>query len=110
MQIYVGGIFTLPYILFAPLAGFLSDRFSKQRVFIWCQITQVIVFGLFVVVLWLRMPQLSLLLSLVCFFLLSVQATIMSPAKMGIMKDLAGSRRLGTRRHPPGSAATRRRG
>lgn len=96
MQMYVGAVFTLPYILFAPLAGFLSDRFSKQRVVLWTQVSQVAVFVMFIGALWLRMPQTSLLLSLVVFFLLSTQATILSPAKMGIMKDLAGSRRLGT--------------
>jgi acyl-[acyl-carrier-protein]-phospholipid O-acyltransferase/long-chain-fatty-acid--[acyl-carrier-protein] ligase len=96
MQVYVGAIFTVPYIVLAPLAGFLSDRHSKQRVIFWTQVTQVIVFVMFIGTLWLRMPQASLLLSLVCFLLLSAQATILSPAKMGIMKDLAGSRRLGT--------------
>jgi acyl-[acyl-carrier-protein]-phospholipid O-acyltransferase/long-chain-fatty-acid--[acyl-carrier-protein] ligase len=96
MQVYLGGIFTLPYILFAPLSGFLSDRFSKQRVLLWTQVTQVIVFLMFIGALALKMPVTSLSLSLVFFFLLSTQATILSPAKMGIMKDLAGSRRLGT--------------
>jgi acyl-[acyl-carrier-protein]-phospholipid O-acyltransferase/long-chain-fatty-acid--[acyl-carrier-protein] ligase len=28
MQVYLGAIFSVPYVLFAPVAGWLSDRFS----------------------------------------------------------------------------------
>lgn len=95
MQVYLGIIFALPYILFAPLAGYFSDRYSKQKVIFWMQAAQVLIFLCFIVALWLRQPQPSLILSLVCFFLLATQAAFFSPAKMGIMKELAGSRRLG---------------
>ena len=37
----------------------------------------------------------SVWLALGTFFLLAVQSTIFSPSKMGILKELAGSRRLG---------------
>ena len=32
MQTCLGFIFSLPYVFFAPLAGYYSDRYSKQRV------------------------------------------------------------------------------
>lgn len=95
MQVYLGIIFSLPYILFAPLAGYFSDRFSKQKVIFWMQAAQVLVFLCFIAALWIRQPQLSLILSLVCFFMLATQAAFFGPAKMGILKELAGSRRLG---------------
>jgi acyl-[acyl-carrier-protein]-phospholipid O-acyltransferase/long-chain-fatty-acid--[acyl-carrier-protein] ligase len=41
-----------------------------------------------------RVPG-SLELCLVGFFFLAVQAAVLSPAKMGVMKELSGSRRLG---------------
>lgn len=96
MQLYLGAIFSLPYIIFAPVAGWLSDRFSKQQVIFWMQVVQVIIFGFFLATLLLKQAQLSLLLSLGCFFLLATQAAFFSPAKMGIAKELVGSRRLGS--------------
>lgn len=96
MQVYLGAIFSVPYILFAPLAGWLSDRYSKQRVIVWMQFTQVAVFGAFIAALWLHQTSLTLWLSLVAFFLLATQAAFFSPAKMGIIKELVGLRRLGS--------------
>lgn len=96
MQVYLGAIFALPYVLFAPLAGWLSDRYSKQRVIFWMQVLQVIVFITFIAALWLRQPMLTLSLCLLSFFLLASQAAFFSPAKMGIIKELVGLRRLGS--------------
>lgn len=96
MQLYLGAIFALPYVLFAPVAGWLSDRFSKQKVILWMQVVQVFIFGLFHLVLMLRDPQLSLWLALGCFFLLATQSALFSPAKMGVVKEIVGSRRLGS--------------
>lgn len=96
MQLLLGAIFSFPYIFFAPVAGWLSDRYSKQQVIFWMQIMQVGVFGLFLGSLALQQPHLSLVLSLVCFFLLATQAAFFSPAKLGIAKELVGSKRLGS--------------
>jgi acyl-[acyl-carrier-protein]-phospholipid O-acyltransferase/long-chain-fatty-acid--[acyl-carrier-protein] ligase len=96
MQLYLGAIFSVPYILFAPLTGWLSDRYSKQRVIIWMQVIQVIIFAIFLGALALRDAQATLIASLVCFFLLATQAAFFSPAKYGILKELVGSRRLGS--------------
>jgi len=96
MQIYLGAIFALPYVLFAPLAGWLSDRFSKKVVIVWMQVAQVMIFGLFLGAILLHQAQLSLVLSLACFFLLAAQSAFFSPAKLGVAKELVGSRRLGS--------------
>ena len=96
MQVYLGAIFSVPYILFAPLAGWLSDRYSKQRVIVWMQYAQVAVFGCFIAALWLHQTTLTLWLSLLAFFLLATQAAFFSPAKMGIIKEHDGGRRLGS--------------
>ena len=96
MQVYLGAIFSVPYILFAPLAGWLSDRYSKQRVIVWMQVVQVLVFASFIAALWLHQASLTLWLSLAAFFLLATQAAFFSPAKMGIIKELVGGRRLGS--------------
>jgi len=95
MEIYLVAIFTLPYVLLAPMAGWWSDRASKKRVVVYMQIMQLLCFVLLGVILWQRDPFWSLVLSLGGFFLLASQAALLSPAKMGVMKELAGSRRLG---------------
>ena len=96
LQLYLGAIFSIPYILFAPVAGWLSDRCSKQRVIFWMQVVQVLIFAVFLGALLVHDAQPTLLASLGCFFLLATQAAFFSPAKMGILKELVGSRRLGS--------------
>jgi acyl-[acyl-carrier-protein]-phospholipid O-acyltransferase/long-chain-fatty-acid--[acyl-carrier-protein] ligase len=93
--LWLGAILLLPYILFAPLSGYLSDRFSKKAVIIAMLVLQSTVLlaagGVFEAALGER----GVLLALGLFFLLALQSTIFSPAKMGVLKELAGSRRLG---------------
>lgn len=81
----------LPFILFAPLAGWLSDRYPKSRVIYLMLILKVLIFGLFLAALALR----SLPLALAADFLFVLQSTLFSPAKFGILKELVGSKKLG---------------
>ena len=86
-----GLMIALPFVLFAPLAGWLSDRFSKRDVMFGSAVLQVAVLGL----LCIAVLQRSLALALVGFFLLAVQSAFFSPAKIGMNKELLGSRHLG---------------
>lgn len=95
MELWLGAIFSLPYMLFAPLAGYWSDRFSKRNVIIWMQVMQIVCFIWLALALWSKRVPGSLEICLVGFFFLAVQAAVLSPAKMGVMKELSGSRRLG---------------
>ncbi len=95
MQVYLALVFSLPYIAFAPMAGFLSDRFSKKRVIVWTQVVQLFCYIGFIFALRLRAGEYSLWACLLLFFGLAVQAAIFSPAKTGILKELVGSRGLG---------------
>ncbi len=95
MELWLGAIFSLPYMIFAPLAGYWSDRFSKRSVIIWMQVMQIICFVWLAAALWMERVPGSLEICLAGFFVLAVQAAVLSPAKMGIMKELSGSRRLG---------------
>ncbi|NLT69636.1 MAG: MFS transporter [Verrucomicrobiaceae bacterium] len=81
----------LPFILFAPLAGWLSDRFAKSRVIQISLLAKLLIFGLFLFALSIR----SLPLALFADFLFLVQSTLFSPAKFGILKEIIGSKRLG---------------
>ncbi len=82
----------LPFILLAPLAGWLSDRYAKSSVMTIALVSKVVIFGLFLLALTLR----SIPLALVADFLFLVQSTLFSPAKQGIVKEIVGSKRLGS--------------
>lgn len=87
----LGALILFPFILFAPLAGWAGDRFSKTRVIRLTAWMQLVVLG---VVLFCFGQQL-LAVAVMCFFFLALQSTILSPAKLGIIKELVGSPRLG---------------
>lgn len=81
----------IPFILFSPLAGWLADRFSKRDVIGWTLVAQLAA----ILVLILGMVLRSLPITFFAFFFLSVQATFISPAKLGILKELVPVERLG---------------
>jgi acyl-[acyl-carrier-protein]-phospholipid O-acyltransferase/long-chain-fatty-acid--[acyl-carrier-protein] ligase len=86
-----GLMIALPFVLFAPLAGWMSDRFSKRNVIVGAAVAQVCILALICFAVFQRnMP-----LALVGFFLLAVQSAFFSPAKIGINKELVGSKHLG---------------
>jgi acyl-[acyl-carrier-protein]-phospholipid O-acyltransferase/long-chain-fatty-acid--[acyl-carrier-protein] ligase len=93
--LWLGAIILLPYILFAPLAGYLSDRFSKRGVILAMLVMQSLVLLGAGVAFKAALGETSVLLALGMFFLLALQSTLFSPAKMGILKELGGSRRIG---------------
>jgi acyl-[acyl-carrier-protein]-phospholipid O-acyltransferase/long-chain-fatty-acid--[acyl-carrier-protein] ligase len=95
IQVFLGIILALPLIFFAPLAGYVSDRHSKQLVIFWMQVGQVVAFAGFLGALGLRNAELKVWLAVVMLFALAIQEAFFAPAKMGILKELVGSRRLG---------------
>lgn len=80
----------LPYLFFSPLAGWLADRFPKNRVIIGTLLLQTLVFVLIALCVQTR----SLWPATAGFFLLAVQSTLLSPTKTGIIKELVGPARL----------------
>ncbi len=80
-----GAVFVLPFLLFAGHAGQVADRFSKTRVL---QVTKafeilIMVLGIFA----LLAHSIQLLLAVL--FLLAMQANFFSPAKYGILPEIA---------------------
>lgn len=93
--LWLGAIILMPYILFAPLAGYLSDRYSKRAVILAMLVMQSVILLGAGVVFRAALGSESVLLALGLFFLLALQSTIFSPAKMGLLKELGGSKRIG---------------
>ena len=75
-----------PFVLFAPLTGWLADRYARRDVVsasLWLQLAVMI---LLCGAAFLH----SLPLAIGGFFLLGLQSAIMSPARWGMAKELAG--------------------
>ncbi len=86
-----GLMIALPFVLFAPIAGWTSDRFSKRDVMLGSAVAQFgILAWICAAVWWRNMPM-----ALWGFFALAVQSAFFSPAKIGINKELVGSKHLG---------------
>lgn len=86
----LSGLLVLPFILFAPSSGWIADRFPKHQVIRFAAWLQLVILGLMVGALYCQ----SLGMAVGAFFLLASQATLLSPAKMGIVKELLGARKL----------------
>ncbi len=87
----LGAMIPIPFILLAPVAGYLSDRYSKRTIIVISLIGQLTIFALIAISLMSHFVYGALL----GYFLLAVQSTVFSPAKQGILKELIGSERLG---------------
>lgn len=91
IQYVLTALLPIPFILLAPLAGYLADRFSKHAVIYWCLVSQLLIFIFITVSVLMR----NIPFAIAGLFLLSVQSAFFSPAKFGILKELVGSARLG---------------
>ena len=91
VESWAGVLIALPFVVFAPIAGWMSDRYSKRDVMLGAAVLQLAVLAWICGAVILK----NLPLALCGFFALAVQAAFFGPAKMGINKELVGSRYLG---------------
>jgi acyl-[acyl-carrier-protein]-phospholipid O-acyltransferase/long-chain-fatty-acid--[acyl-carrier-protein] ligase len=81
----------LPYVIFAPTCGWFSDRFAKSSVIQWTSWLQIVAL-LFTG--W-SIHAGHLMWAIGGFFLISTQAALLSPSKVGVVKELVGGSKLG---------------
>src|SRR5277367_2639861 len=86
----LAAIIILPFVLFAPTAGWVSDRFSKRSVIVTTLWAQVGILGMIGTALAFH----NLSLSIFGLFLLGVQCAFFSPAKQGIIKELVTATKI----------------
>lgn len=91
LEYTLGAIFVIPYILFSPLVGWLADCFCKTRIIQVMSILQIMVMACMLFCFY----QHDMHAAILWFAVFATQATILSPAKKGIVKDLLGSRYIG---------------
>jgi len=75
-----------PFFLFAPLVGWMSDRFSKHSVLAGSLWLQAAIMGVMMLAAsWQVLP-----VAIAGLFFLGIQSAMMSPARRGMVKELAG--------------------
>ncbi len=81
----------LPYVIFAPTCGWFSDRFAKSSVIQWTSWLQIVALAF---TGW-SIHAGHLMWAIGGFFLISTQAALLSPSKVGVVKELVGGSKLG---------------
>ncbi len=88
--------FALPFVLLSGFGGFLSDRYSKQRVIVLCKVGEIAVMALSLIVL--LIPGISsssqLLLLIVVLSFMGGQSALFGPSKYGALPELYYPERL----------------
>ncbi|MEO6847260.1 MAG: MFS transporter [Chthoniobacterales bacterium] len=74
----------IPFVLLAPISGWICDRFAKRDVILGSLAVQLGVMAILLMAISFK----SVIGLLFGFFLLGVQATVMAPAKRGLVKEL----------------------
>ena len=87
----VNGLILLPFIVLFSPAGFLADRFARQRIIRYSALAAVAATVLITASYYAGSFQAAFLLTLT----LAVQSAIYSPAKYGYIKELVGQENLG---------------
>ena len=83
-------LFAIPFLCFTAYAGFLADRFPKNRVTVALKYAELAVMVLAVPLFWFSAPWLLFAL----LFLMSLQSALFSPTKYGIVPELVKKERL----------------
>lgn len=91
LQYPLSVLIVLPFVLFSPLAGWLSDRVCKTRLLQAMVLLQVLVLTGMSFGLWTQ----NLPLAIGSFTIFCVQAMFFSPAKKGLVKDMVGTENIG---------------
>jgi acyl-[acyl-carrier-protein]-phospholipid O-acyltransferase / long-chain-fatty-acid--[acyl-carrier-protein] ligase len=79
-----GAIFVIPFLLFAAFSGSLSDRYSKRSIIFFTRGFEIIATLLGILAIYLQ----SVVGGYAVLFLLALQSTLMSPAKMGMIVEI----------------------
>jgi acyl-[acyl-carrier-protein]-phospholipid O-acyltransferase/long-chain-fatty-acid--[acyl-carrier-protein] ligase len=87
----LAAIIILPFVLFSPTAGWISDRFAKRDVIVLTLWGQFAVMALIFVALTFHV----LWLAIFGLFLLGTQCAFFSPAKQGIIKEIVSPANIG---------------
>lgn len=78
-------LLVLPYILFSPFAGFLSQIKTKKTIIRVAKLLEIPIMAIAAFAFSIE----NIFLLLLCLFLMGLQSAIYSPAKIGLIKDIS---------------------
>jgi acyl-[acyl-carrier-protein]-phospholipid O-acyltransferase/long-chain-fatty-acid--[acyl-carrier-protein] ligase len=80
-------VFSLPFVLFSGLAGFLSDRYSKRRIIVLSKVAEIVamLLGMLAFMLFGLVGYPGLL---VVLFVMGAQSAFFGPGKYGILPEM----------------------
>jgi len=84
----ISAALVVPYLFFSPLAGRLSVKYSKQKVFRLCKLVEFPIMFLAVFAFYYQ----SVTLSLLAVLLMGIQSCLYSPSKYGLIRDIGGEK------------------
>lgn len=86
-------LFSIPFLLFSSVAGFLSERYSKRTIIVLCKVAEIgiVVLGMAAFALWNVTGMAGLL---VVVFLMGTHSAFFGPGKYGILPELFAERDL----------------
>ncbi|MBT3278443.1 MAG: MFS transporter [Phycisphaerales bacterium] len=90
MQSWIMAIFTVPYLLFPWVAGWLADRFSKRRVVIGSKFMELVAMSCGAVGIWTETWWLVLVMA----FMMGFQSCVFGPALNGSVPELFDEKRV----------------
>ena len=85
------GAFSLPFVLFSGIGGYLSDRYSKRRIIVLAKVAEIVIMASATLVFFAG-GELTLLL--VVLFFMGTQSAYFGPAKYGILPEMLRGRDL----------------
>ena len=96
LQGYATALFSLPFVLFSGVAGFLSDRVSKYNIIVSAKVAEVVVMllGAAALMVGQHWPDLRVPLLFVVLFLMGLQSAFFGPSKYGILPEMFRARDL----------------
>src|SRR5215831_13717279 len=77
-------LFSVPFLLFSMMGGYLADRFSKRSVTTGLKIMEIVV----MVLALMGLATTNLFIAAGALFLLSTQAALFGPSKYGLLPEL----------------------
>jgi len=86
----ISGSLVLPYLILSPLAGKITVKYHKQKIFFLMKLLEIPVLLLAVVCFW----QHLLILGILAVLFMGILSCLYSPAKYSLIKDIGGEQHL----------------
>lgn len=95
-QPIAGAVFSLPFVMFALVGGFIADRFSKRSVIVTMNFIEILVMVTGFAALYYGTIDIntSVILCMVTLFFMGTQSSLFGPSKYGTLPEIVREERL----------------